>query len=218
MLDNEESSSDGSKTSSTNNDNDVTIEENYPLIYSLIDPHIEILFIYMAILQYNEFRLLEYEETEISEFINNIPMCSRTDDFNYRQLYLMEELNDGAKNTQLSRNDLLALNKKTVKSYSISTASLPSRALNLRSDKNKKQHMIQHRHNHNHQRNNNNNNHNKNNNNNNNNNNRSSKSHMLIEVGNDAKTTHSFNDLLTIAGDIWRKWLWQELEENLNSE
>ena len=92
MLDNEESSSDGGKTSITNNDNDITIEKNYPLIYSLIDPHIEILFINMAILQYNELRLLEYEEREILEFINNIPMCSRTNDFNYRQLYVIKLL------------------------------------------------------------------------------------------------------------------------------
>lgn len=202
MLENEDSCSDNDN-SDNHNDNEVPNEENYPLIYSLIDPHIEILFIYMAILQYNEFRLLEYEETEISEFTNNIPMCSRTDDFNYRQLYLMEELNTGTKTSKVADNDLLSLNKKTVKSYSISTASLPSRLSGLKNDKNKKQQVNQQLHNHIHRR---------------KNTNISSKSHMFIEVGNDAKATHSFNDLLTIAGDIWRKWLWKELEENLNSE
>ena len=203
MLENEDSCSDNNNNSYNYNNNDVPSEENYPLIYSLIDPHIEILFIYMAILQYNEFRLLEYEETEISEFINNIPMCSRTDDFNFRQLYLMEELNTSAKTTNVPGNELSPLNKKTVKSYSISTASLPSRSSSLRNDTNKKQQINQQRLNHNHQR---------------KTTNANNKSHMFIEVGNDAKATHSFNDLLTIAGDIWRKWLWKELEENLNNE
>lgn len=157
-------------------------DDENSLIYSLLDPHIEILFIYMAILQYNEFKLLEFEETEISEFLNNLPMCSRIDDLNYQRLYLMEELNS-------SNNATVSPNKKLVKSYSISASSSTITLLGNDKQDSKKDSKKN-----------------------------TTKSHMFIEVGNDAKASHSFNDLLTIAGDIWRKWLWKELEENLNSD
>ncbi|SCU84855.1 LAFA_0D12420g1_1 [Lachancea sp. 'fantastica'] len=55
--------------------------------FSLLDPHIQLVFIYMAILQQHEFKLLEFEESEISEFFNNVPSLSRADDHNYRNLY-----------------------------------------------------------------------------------------------------------------------------------
>ncbi|CAL9735614.1 oxidant-induced cell-cycle arrest protein 5 [Monosporozyma servazzii] len=169
---------DNSNEDKTGTDED---DEN-SLIYSLIDPHIEILFIYMAILQYNEFKLLEFEETEISEFLNNLPMCSRIDDLSYQRLYLMEELN--------STSTINTPTKKSMKSYSVSASSSNTILHNdLQQDKNGNKDKRPHH-----------------------------KSHMFIEVGNDAKASHSFNDLLTIAGDIWRKWLWKELEENLNSD
>lgn len=120
---------------------------------SLVDPHIQLLFIYVAILQYNEFKLLEFEETEISEFFNNAPMLSKADDICYRKLYDLTTLSDS--NSSGSQEDL-------------------------------------HK--------------------------RPNSSNMLIEVGNDAKASHSFDDLLSMAGDIWRRWLWKELEESSINE
>lgn len=119
------------------------------ICYSLIDPHMQIIFVYIAILQYNEFKLLEFEETETSEYLNNVPMLSKADDICYRKLYEPESLADIANSG--SQEDL-------------------------------------HK--------------------------RPGSSNMLIEVGNDAKASHSFNDLLNMAGDIWRKWLWSELEDS----
>ncbi|CCF59926.1 hypothetical protein KAFR_0I01450 [Kazachstania africana CBS 2517] len=121
----------------------LTSKDEFKLPSSLIDPHIQIIFIYISILQYSEFKLLEFEEAEILEFLNNLPMLSKFDDLNYKGLY--------------------------------------------NSDKNSKSRS-------------------------------NSTSHMLIELGNDAKASNSFNNLLNIAGDIWRKWLWEELEETLNTE
>ncbi|QLQ77919.1 hypothetical protein HG537_0A01660 [Torulaspora globosa] len=117
--------------------------------YSLIDPHIQLLFVYVAILQYNEFKLLEFEETEISEFLTNVPMLSKADDYCYRKLYDTATISESSHSS--SQEDL-------------------------------------HK--------------------------RPGSSNMLIEVGNDAKASHSFDDLLSMAGDIWRKWLWAELEES----
>lgn len=121
--------------------------------YSLIDPHIQLIFVYVAILQYNEFKLLEFEETEISEFLTNVPMLSKADDYCYRKLYDVATISESSHNS--SQEDL-------------------------------------HK--------------------------RPGSSNMLIEVGNDAKASHSFNDLLSMAGDIWRKWLWKELEESSINE
>ena len=108
----------------------------------------------MAILQFNEFKLLEFEETEIAEFLNNVPMLSKADDTAFKKLF-----DTG------STLDNVVLHDEASKRPSSS-----------------------------------------------------SNNHMLIEVGSDGKSSHSFNDLMKMAGDIWRKWLWRELEENLNNE
>lgn len=121
--------------------------------FSLIDPHVQLLFIYIAILQQNEFKLLEFEEAEISEFLNNVPLLSRTDDFNYKKMYTDEQ-------------------------------ELPSSSSSDDDDPNSKR--------------------------------PGTSSHMLIEFGNDDKALHSFDDVYNLAGDIWRKWIWRELEENNN--
>ncbi|CCK72365.1 Oca5p KNAG_0J02860 [Huiozyma naganishii CBS 8797] len=154
-----------------------------PLTYSTIDPHIQLVFIYVAILQYNEFKLLEFEETEISEFLNNVPMLSKTDDKNYKKLYV--EIDYNAVNKKHN-----ASNFRSHKAYSISETSSTSSLSSGSSANNAAANP----------------------------NEPASKRHMLIELGNDAKASHSFNDLLNSAGDIWRKWLWKELEENVNSE
>lgn len=132
-----------------NNADDQTNTSEDGISYSLIDPHLQLVFVYVAILQYNEFKLLEFEETEISEYLNNVPMLSKADDLCYRKLYELDSLADCPSSG--SQEDL-------------------------------------HK--------------------------RPGSSNMLIEVGNDAKASHSFNDLLNMAGDIWRKWLWNELEDS----
>ena len=57
----------------------------YP--YSILDIHTQQLFIYLSILQKNEFKLLEFEEAEIVEFLNNVPILGKNDDSMYRNLY-----------------------------------------------------------------------------------------------------------------------------------
>lgn len=114
--------------------------------FSLIDSHIQLVFIYIAILQCNEFKLLEFEETETSEFLNNVPMLSRADDICFKKLYDYDQ--STCPNGPTTQEEL---QKRPGSSG--------------------------------------------------------------LRIGSDAKTTRSFNDILTMAGDIWRKWLWQELEE-----
>ncbi|CAI4456608.1 BDN_1c_G0023360.mRNA.1.CDS.1 [Saccharomyces cerevisiae] len=130
------------------------------LPFSSIDPHMQLIFIFIAILQFNEFKLLEFEEAEISEFLNNVPLLTKFDDSSYRKLY---------ENTESSITSLPS---------SPTTSTMAS----LQSSSNSSAHI--------------------------------SNYHMLIEVGNDAKASHCFDDLLNMAGDIWRKWLWRELEES----
>ncbi|CCD26203.1 Oca5p NDAI_0H00290 [Naumovozyma dairenensis CBS 421] len=199
-----------SKNSSTNTMNTntntstttttTTIAANIPMIpYSLIDPHIELIFIYIAILQYNEFKLLEFEETEISEFLSNIPMLSKTDDFNFRKLYDPDSLNIPTPSTIINRSTTTT---------TTTTATLPPND-NLFSQPLKPTSI------------------NANDNTNSSNNNiatsttssaSASSSHMMIELGNDGKSSHSFNNILNNAGDIWRKWLYRELEETSTND
>lgn len=120
--------------------------DNDKIPFSLMDPHIQLIFVYIAILQYNEFKLLEFEETETSEFLNNVPMLSKADDICFRKLY--DDDQSSYQNSSNSQEELLRRPESS----------------NLR-------------------------------------------------IGSDAKTSRSFNDILTMAGDIWRKWLWKELEE-----
>lgn len=54
--------------------------------YSLIDLHTQQIFICLTILQKNEFKLLEYEEREVLEFLNNVPILSRYDDLMYKNI------------------------------------------------------------------------------------------------------------------------------------
>lgn len=122
--------------------------------FSIISPQTQLIFIYVAILQFNEFKLLEFEETEIAEFLNNVPMLSKADDARFRKLFD----NCNTLDNHVSHDEA---NKR------------PSS---------------------------------------------SSNTHMLIEVGNDGKSSHSFNDIMKMTGDIWRKWLWRELEESLNND
>ncbi|SCV00912.1 LANO_0F09186g1_1 [Lachancea nothofagi CBS 11611] len=125
--------------------------------FSLLDPHVQLVFIYMAILQQHEFKLLEFEEAEISEFFNNVPSLSRADDHNYRKLY---ELDLESRSVSSSETEPEDLSKRPTSS--------------------------------------------------------SSTSHMLIEVGDDDKTSNSFDELYNMAGDIWRKWIWRELEDSVS--
>lgn len=288
-------------------DHDACYTKN--ITYSLMNPHTELIFIYMAILQYNEFKLLEFEETEISQFLNNVPMLSRTDDSTYRKLFTFEEYsqkfdNNSAANinnfkkgksysislsatvsssekSEISMNDKsfagqnknynastdtkiidnsglissdnlesaiistksshgtfnafdnhdgpvnsfttsksagnsnnktsgVELNERdkncikknlaesrpmsataTISTSSGISTSLSSTSTNMNSAPSKSvngKHPI------------------------------SAKQHMTIELGNDAKASHSFNDILNNAGDIWRKWLWKELEDNFTDD
>ncbi|CAI4039351.1 hypothetical protein SMKI_08G0140 [Saccharomyces mikatae IFO 1815] len=143
---------------SSNSDSNDKSELKLP--FSSIDPHMQLIFIFIAILQFNEFKLLEFEEAEISEFLNNVPLLTKFDDSSYRKLY---------ENTESSITSLPS---------SPTTSTMAS----LQSNSNSSTHI--------------------------------SNYHMLIEVGNDAKASHCFDDLLNMAGDIWRKWLWRELEES----
>lgn len=54
--------------------------------YSLIDLHTQQIFICLTILQKNEFKLLEYEEREVLEFLNNVPILSKYDDLMYKNI------------------------------------------------------------------------------------------------------------------------------------
>lgn len=118
--------------------------------FSLIDPHVQLLFIYIAILQQNEFKLLEFEEAEIAEFLSRVPLLSKTDDYNYKILYGDESISISSTDIEDSQN----------------SSSRPSTS-----------------------------------------------SHMLIEVGTDDKIANSFDDISQLAGNIWRKWMWLEFEE-----
>lgn len=131
------------------------IKKGVEIPFSLLDPHVQLIFIYMAILQQHEFKLLEFEEAEISEFFNNVPSLSRADDHNYRSLYEEEIESRSVSSSETEPEDLF---KRPG-----SSASTP---------------------------------------------------HMLIEVGDDDKASKSFDDLYNLAGDIWRKWIWRELEDN----
>ncbi|XBW38295.1 hypothetical protein QEN19_003884 [Hanseniaspora menglaensis] len=63
-----------------------TKKSNNVFPYSLIDIHTQQILIYLTILQKNEFKLLEYEEQEVLEFLNNVPILSKTDDLMYKTL------------------------------------------------------------------------------------------------------------------------------------
>ena len=52
----------------------------------MIDLHTQLIFICLTILQKNEFKLLEYEEREVLEFLNNVPILSKYDDLMYKNL------------------------------------------------------------------------------------------------------------------------------------
>ncbi|CAI4064348.1 hypothetical protein SUVZ_08G0180 [Saccharomyces uvarum] len=149
-----------SSSNSDSNDGRDGGNSELKLPFSSIDPHMQLIFIFIAILQFNEFKLLEFEEAEISEFLNNVPLLTKFDDSSYKKLYENTDSNISSPPT----------------SPTISTTS------SLQSNLNSSVH--------------------------------NSNSHMLIEVGNDAKASHCFDDLLNMAGDIWRKWLWRELEES----
>ncbi|SCU96050.1 LAMI_0F05006g1_1 [Lachancea mirantina] len=133
---------------------DDTQSQDVDIPFSLVDPHIQLVFVYIAILQQHEFKLLEFEEAEISEFLNNVPPLSRSDDHNYRHLYAPEEDQRSVSSSEAEQEEI---SKKPTSS--------------------------------------------------------SSNSHMLIEVGDDDKTSYSFDDIFNCAGDIWRKWIWRELQE-----
>ncbi|AET40596.1 Oca5p Ecym_6214 [Eremothecium cymbalariae DBVPG len=122
--------------------------------FSLLDPHVQLLFIYIAILQQNEFKLLEFEEAEIAEFLTKVPLLSKTDDYNYKRLYDDDSISMSSTDTEDSQN----------------SSSRPSTS-----------------------------------------------SHMLIEVGTDDKVANSFDDIFQLAGDICRKWIWFEFQENNDS-
>lgn len=124
--------------------------KDFEIPYSILDPHIELVFLYVAIMQHNEFKLLEFEETEISEFLNNVPLICKFDDYNFRKMYEDDAISGSSTDTEESNV----------------SGTRPSTS-----------------------------------------------NHMMIEVGTDDKTAHSFDDVYQQAGDIWRKWAWQEMEE-----
>lgn len=124
--------------------------------FSLVDPHIQLLFIYIAILQQHEFKLLEFEEAEISEFLSNVPLLSSIDDYNYRKAFEDVSLNVNSVCPDTDESIIPSLRPTT-------------------------------------------------------------SPHMMIEIGNDDKTSKSFEDIYQLAGDIWRKWIWKEIEENFES-
>lgn len=131
-------------------DGHTTETQENEIPYSLLNPHAELLFIYVAIMQHNEFKLLEFEETEITEFLNNVPLISKFDDYNFKKMYEDDDISGSSTDTD------------------------ESNASGIRP---------------------------------------SSSNHMMIEVGTDDKTAHSFDDIYQQAGDIWRNWAWQEMEE-----
>lgn len=199
-----------SDTENTGNDD---VEQNgvtklLPFEYSYVHPHIQVIFIYIAVLQYNEFKLLEFEETEILEFLNNLPMFSKSDDLNFRNLYLSSEYNTDSNHyhvlssrrkgtmtgkTEENNRKYSTVNSETGTGLTTRSTSSSLSTMSNTSATNTNSNIV-----YNHASNQN--------------------SHMMIEVGNDAKASNSFNDLLNIAGDIWRKWFWKELEEGVNND
>ncbi|AMD21890.1 HFR035Cp [Eremothecium sinecaudum] len=79
-------------------------ETKQDIPFSLIDPHIQLLFIYIAILQQNEFKLLEFEEAEIAEFLSKVPLLSKTDDYNFKRLYDDDATSMSSTDTEDSQN------------------------------------------------------------------------------------------------------------------
>ena len=178
--------------------------------YSQVHPHIQVIFVYIAVLQYNEFKLLEFEETEILEFLNNLPMFSKSEDSNFRNLYLTSEHNADSTHTHIitsRRKSTMNVRGEETTSRKMSSSVNPSYSAGLStrssssslstisdaSTTNTASSVVF-------------------------NSTANQAPHMMIEVGNDAKSSNSFNDLLTIAGDIWRKWLWKELEESITND
>lgn len=140
------------------NSNRVKLKRGTDIPFSLLDPHNQLVFIYMAILQQHEFKLLEFEEAEISEFFINVPPLSRADDHSYKKLY---ESDVESRSISSSETDVEDIIKRPGSSNSTS--------------------------------------------------------HMVIEVGDDDKASNSFDELYNMAGDIWRKWIWRELEDNAST-
>lgn len=63
-----------------------TKKSNNLFPYSLIDIHTQQIFIYLTILHKNEFKLLEFEEREVLEFLNNVPILSKHDDLMFKHI------------------------------------------------------------------------------------------------------------------------------------
>ncbi|KAL6941978.1 hypothetical protein ACO0QE_003141 [Hanseniaspora vineae] len=70
--------------------------------YSILDIHTQQLFIYLSILQKNEFKLLEFEEAEIVEFLNNVPILGKNDDSMYKNLFTSSHHSRGSESEHLT--------------------------------------------------------------------------------------------------------------------
>lgn len=99
MTDENNETNDGKKIENLTSNFQVynqTKKSNNVFPYSLIDIHTQQIFIYLTILHKNEFKLLEYEEREVLEFLNNVPKLSKYDDLMYKNLasYTFDNNND----------------------------------------------------------------------------------------------------------------------------
>lgn len=213
-------SSKSSSSTSLNNQSPSKLEWNPVAVsklaslfsYSTMDPHIQLLFIYIAVLQTNEFKLLEFEEPEIMEFLNNVPMLSKSDDFNFKSLYReadslvtssmtpisSREGNHGNinNNNNNSDNNNDTAQVSVLRRHRVAPLQRVEKVLSfdaIETAGNRDQTTVTSSRS------------------------VSNVSGMLIEVGTDAKTSYFFNHLLASAGDLWRRWLHKELEETLGS-
>ncbi|CCH62011.1 hypothetical protein TBLA_0G00620 [Henningerozyma blattae CBS 6284] len=152
-------------------DINVDIQVEKPEIpFSLLDPHVQLIFIYVAMFQHFEFKLLEFEDTEITEFLNNVPIITKADNISFKSMTDTESISD--------QSNVESTSTTTTSPSSPSLSQSPSNGYAATSNNN----------------------------------------HMLIELGNDGKSSHSFNDILNMAGDIWRKWMWKELQDTSESQ
>lgn len=158
-------------------------EEDNRIPFSLIDPHVQLIFVFIAILQHSEFKLLEFEETDITEFLNNVPLLSKADDTSFKK---MCEYNNAVDANKLEEESSMIRPTSMSSSFSVSssTSSTTSASSSSTTLQLSQQNPLN-----------------------------QSSTNMMIEVGNDGKTSSSFNNIITTAGDIWRKWLWNELED-----
>lgn len=160
------------------------------LPFSLLSPHTQIIFIYVAIFQHFESKLLEFEDTEINEFLMNVPLITKSENLSYKTLIDLEPLSSTTSNTEsISTTESGPAMSTAVQITSASSSSSNAANSNVNTISNT----------------------------NNNGTSTTTGNHMSIELGSDGKLSHSFNDILNVAGDIWRMWMWKDLEDSSQS-